>query len=70
VELGSTELSFGDLLVLEEGDFIKLDQAITEPLRIKVNDRTKFLGRPGLRERKVSVQITKVLQEGDENFDE
>jgi len=70
VELGSTELSFGDLLVLEEGDFIKLDQSITEPLRIKVNERTKFLGRPGLRERKVSVQITKVLQEGDDNFDE
>ena len=70
VELGSTDLMFGELSVLEEGDFIKLDQEITEPLKVKVNERTKFLGRPGLRERKVSVQITRVLQEGDEEFDE
>jgi len=70
VELGSTELPFGELAILEVGDFIKLDQEITEPLKVKVNDRIKFLGRPGVRERKMSVQITKVLQEGDEELDE
>ncbi|MCD4782494.1 MAG: FliM/FliN family flagellar motor switch protein [Candidatus Eremiobacteraeota bacterium] len=68
VELGYTELPFGELAVLEVGDFIKLDQEITEPLKVKVNNRVKFLGRPGVRDRKMSVQITKVLQEGDEEL--
>lgn len=70
VELGSTELSFAELANLEVNDFIKLEQAISEPLRVKVNEKSKFLGRPGLKDRKISVQITKVLQEGDDNFDE
>lgn len=70
VELGFTELPFGELAILEVGDFIKLDQEITEPLKVKVNERVKFLGRPGVRDRKMSVQITKVLQEGDEELDE
>lgn len=70
VELGSTELLFGELVVLEVGDFVKLDSEITAPLKVKVNEKNKFLGRPGLRDRKVSVQITRVLQEGDEEFDE
>ena len=69
VELGSTELMFSELAVLEVGDFIKLDQEITKPLRVKVNDRFKFMGRPGISESKLSVQITKVLQEGEEDFD-
>jgi len=70
VELGTTDLNFGELAVLEVGDFIQLDQEITEPLRVKVNERTKFLGRPGLRSTKLSVQITRILQEGDDEFDE
>lgn len=70
VELGSTELLFHELAVLEVGDFIKLDQEITQPLRVKVNERVKFLGRPGVRENRIAVQLTKVLQEGDEEFEE
>ena len=70
VELGITNLMFKELSALEEGDFIKLDQEITNPLRVKVNERAKFLGRPGLQGSKVSVEITRVLQEGDEEFDE
>ena len=70
VELGSTELLFQELAVLEVGDFIKLDQEITKPLKIKVNDRVKFLGRPGVRESRIAIQLIKVLQEGDEEFEE
>lgn len=69
VELGSTELLFSELAVLEVGDFIKLDQEITKPLRVKVNDRCKFQGRPGIKDGKISVQLTRVLQEGDEDYD-
>jgi len=70
VELGATELLFQELAVLEPNDIIVLSQEIMKPLKVKVNERTKFLGRPGVYNNKLSVQITKVLQEGDEEFEE
>ncbi|MFP4498640.1 MAG: flagellar motor switch protein FliM, partial [Vulcanimicrobiota bacterium] len=70
VELGNTELLFGELAVLEVGDCIKLDQEIARMLKIKINDRVKFLGRPGVKDNKIAVQVTRVLQEGDEEFEE
>lgn len=69
VELGRAELLFQDLLYLEIGDCIKLDTEVTSPMKLKVNDRTKFLGRPGTKEKKMSIQITKVVTEGDEEFE-
>lgn len=69
VELGRAELLFQDLLYIEVGDCIKLDTEVTSPMKLKVNDRTKFLGRPGIKENKMSIQITKVVTEGDEEFE-
>jgi flagellar motor switch protein FliM len=71
VELGKSEVLFQDLLNLEIGDRIKLEMDIKEPLRIKVNDKTKFLGYPGRTpDGKMAIRITKVLSEGDEEFEE
>jgi flagellar motor switch protein FliM len=70
IDLGASELLFQDLLILEVGDLIILDQEISKALRIKVNDKVKFLGFPGVRNNKLAAQITKVLQEGDEEFEE
>jgi len=58
---------FQDLLDLEVGDCIKLDTVVTDPMKLKVNNKTKFLGRPGIKDNKMSIQITKVLAEGDED---
>lgn len=69
VELGRSELLFQELLQLEVGDCIKLDVEVNSPMKVKVNDKTKFLGRPGVRDTKMSVQITKVVTEGDEEFE-
>lgn len=69
VELGRAELMFQDLLYLEIGDCIKLDVEVTAPMKLKVNDKTKFLGRPGVKDTKMSIQITKVIAEGDEEFE-
>lgn len=70
-ELGRTEVLFQDLLHIEAGDILTLDTQIGEPLRVKVNERTKFLGRPGeTKDKKVGIQITKVLTEGDEEFED
>ena len=70
VELGQTEVLFQDLLGIEVEDVIRLDTEISEPLRIKVNNRIKFLGRPGISEKRVAVKIEKVLTEGDEILEE
>jgi len=70
-ELGRAEILFQDLLQLEVGDYLLLDEQINQPLRIKVNERTKFLGRPGkTKDNKIGIQIIKVLTEGDEEFEE
>ena len=69
VELGKSELLFQELLYIEVGDCIKLDVEVTAPMKLKVNDKTKFLGRPGVKDGKMSIQITKVISEGDEEFE-
>ncbi len=70
VELGRCEVMFQDLLGLEVGDQIKLNTPVGEPLRIKVNDKTKFLGHPGKRDSKLAIKVARVLTEGDEEFEE
>lgn len=70
VSLGRAELLFQELLTIEVGDTIRLDTEIRQPLRVKVNARTKFLGHPGIKDAKLACKISRVLQEGDEEFDE
>lgn len=70
VNLGRAELLFQELLTIEVGDTIRLDSEIREPLRIKVNNRTKFLGQPGIKDGRLAAKISRVLQEGDEEYDE
>lgn len=70
VSLGSTQLLFQELLSVEVGDTIRLSTEVTEPLRVKVNGKTKFLGQPGVREGRLAVRVNKVLNEGDEEYDE
>ena len=70
VTLGRAELVFQELLTIEVGDTIRLDTEIRQPLRVKVNNRTKFLGHPGIKDGKLACKVSRVLQEGDEEFDE
>lgn len=70
VSLGRAELLFRDLLSIEVGDTIRLDTEIRDSLRIKVNGRTKFLGNPGIKDGKLAARVSKVLDEGDEDYDE
>lgn len=70
VSLGRAELLFQELLGIEVGDTIRLDSEITEPLKIKVNDKTKFLGQPGIKDGRLATKVVKVLEEGDEDYDE
>jgi len=66
--LGKTEVLFQDLLTIEPGDIITLDNKLTDPVMIKIEGKTKFLGTLGMVGNKIGVKITKVLtdQEAEE----
>jgi len=67
-ELGTTVLSVQDLLQLQVGDVVSLDSNVKKELNVKIGSRTKFKARPGVVDKKISVQITSIVEEGeDEN---
>lgn len=69
VELGKTTITIKDLLELQVGDVITLDQLTTEPLIVKVQDKVKFLGTVGLLKNKLAVQITETIAEEEWDYE-
>lgn len=67
VELGTSEITIQDFLMLDVGDVIELNQPITEPLLIKVGTIPKFVGQPGKLKKKLAVQVLDTLEGGDDN---
>ncbi|HID11046.1 MAG TPA: flagellar motor switch protein FliM [Candidatus Latescibacteria bacterium] len=59
VELGEVYISLRDLLELEEGDVLILDKRVEEELKVKVNERLKFFGRPGVYRNRKAVLIAR-----------
>jgi flagellar motor switch protein FliM len=67
VELGSSSISIREFLHLSAGDVISLHKPIEEGLNIKLGEKTKFIGSPGTVKGKLAVQITNVVNEGEED---
>jgi len=65
--LGKATIRVGELLELQAGDVIMLDNKVTDPVEVLVGSKKKFLGRPGIVGSKLAVQITSVIKEGDDN---
>jgi len=66
-QLGTSEISIQDFLMLDIGDVIEMNQTIEEPLLIKVGDIPKFYGQPGKVNKKIAVQILGALERGKED---
>ncbi|MDQ0217067.1 flagellar motor switch protein FliM [Peribacillus cavernae] len=66
-ELGSTDISIEDFLLLDVGDVIELNQAIDVPLTVKVGEIPKYAAQPGQAGKKFAVQILDTLKGGDED---
>jgi flagellar motor switch protein FliM len=60
--LGSINLSMEEILSLEKGDILNLDQKTSEPLSLRVSDKDKFLIRPGLRGKHKAIIIEKEIK--------
>ena len=65
-ELGSTDITIQDFLLLDVGDVIDLNQPIDHPLVIKVGDVPKYTGQPGKIGKKNAIQILDILKGGDD----
>ncbi|MEK3886967.1 flagellar motor switch protein FliM [Bacillus sp. FSL K6-3431] len=68
-QLGISELSIEDFLLLDHGDVIELNTRIDEPLIVKIGKIPKFTGQPGKVNKKLAVQILSTLEEGDKEND-
>jgi flagellar motor switch protein FliM len=56
-ELGRTKISIRDLIQMQQGDVIPLEQRVEEPLSIKVNDHKKMMGFPGKVRKNKAIKI-------------
>ncbi|MGQ9818487.1 MAG: flagellar motor switch protein FliM [Candidatus Kapaibacteriales bacterium] len=65
VELGRTSITVKELLELEPGDVIKLNNKITDEVIISIGGKKKFAGRPGSIDGKKSVKILRPLRDED-----
>ncbi len=55
--LGTARVTLGELLRLEPGDIIRLDNRVDEPIGVCVGDRRVFAARPGRVRRRLAVQV-------------
>lgn len=69
VVLGSSDIAVRDFLGLQVGDVIPLNTAYNDDLKIFVGNLLKFHGKPGLKNNRVAVKITRVERKGDD-YDE
>lgn len=68
-EIGTTEISIRDFLLLDMGDIIDLNAHLESPYLIKVGDTPKFIGQPGLVGKKMAIQILDTFRGGDDEDD-
>lgn len=66
-ELGTQTVTLQDILTLQPGDLLVLDQLVKEDLNIRVGNRVKFRGRPGILGKKMAVSITQTLSSHEED---
>lgn len=61
-QIGKIDLTLREVLSMKVGSIIRLPNVTsTTPLTVKVGDKNKFLGKPGLVGKKIAVQIIKEL---------
>ncbi len=66
-ELGKTEISIEDFLLLQPQDVIQLNQKIEDPLVLRIGDVPKFSVQPGKLKKRMAIQVIEPLKGGDED---
>ena len=63
-ELGRATISVGELLHMQVGDVLQLDQLVKGLLEVKVGNQLKFKGTPGNIDNRMAIQIAQIIREG------
>lgn len=69
LELGRTALTVSDILQLQPGQVIRLDQGVEDPIRVVVGREVKYLAKPGLSKGNFAAEITEVVSQEPEEED-
>ncbi|CAH0119818.1 MULTISPECIES: flagellar motor switch protein FliM [unclassified Paenibacillus] len=69
-ELGNSQITIQEFLSLSVGDVITLNKKVEEGLSVKVGEKLKFIGSPGVVKDRMAVQIDEIVNEGVEEHDE
>ena len=64
VNLGRTRLTLRDIMGLETGDIIKLDNRLDQMLELSIGDSSKFRAKPGVYRNHKAVQIVSEIKQG------
>jgi len=64
--LGHGAITIGEFIHLRPGDVLRLETQVEQPMTVQVAGRSKFLARPGRRDRRLAVQISHRLTAGQE----
>lgn len=68
VHVGETNLTVEELLDLQAGDVVKLEQKVSQDLTLFIGNRPKFKCKPGIVGSKMAVEITSLATEGDDDI--
>ncbi|MEX0994261.1 MAG: FliM/FliN family flagellar motor switch protein [Balneolaceae bacterium] len=69
VQLGASSIPLRELIQLQEGDLLMLNQQIEEPLKIVVNNRNMMNGYPGTINGKRAVKIFNIKKNSNDQLD-
>ena len=70
VDMGTIDITIKEFLTLGFGDVLQLDTKVEDEFKCMVGTRPKYYCRPGTFGKKMAIQITRVINEGDEDTDE
>lgn len=69
VALGETNISVDEFLRLTMGDVITLKQRFDDPVKVYIEDKSHFIGKPGVIGKKLGVQILEIFDKDVNNDD-
>ena len=63
--LAETTMTVEDILSLQLGDVIQLDNSVSDEIKVKVEHLTKAYGKLGIRNNHYAIKLTKIIREED-----
>jgi flagellar motor switch protein FliM len=65
--LGQSTIDINEFLHLKKDDVIRLNETYDTPITVLVDNKRKFIAQPGISKGRVAVQVTDVMEEGDDS---